>query len=79
MFFEIDAGLQMNINALLIPTAGSILNSESEEIINKSSPRQIFSRKLSLQDYRERKEKEVRQALFEEAQKTARNTKYSKQ
>jgi hypothetical protein len=76
---EIDPGLSMNINALWVPSAGSILNSESEEIINKSSPRRIFSRKLSLQDYRERKEKEVRQALFEEAQRTARNTKYAKQ
>jgi len=57
---EIEAGLNMNINSLLVPSAGSILNCESEEIINKSSPRQIFSRKLSLQDYRERREKEVR-------------------
>jgi hypothetical protein len=45
---EIDPGLSMNINALWVPSAGSILNSESEEIINKSSPRRIFSRKLSL-------------------------------
>lgn len=56
----IDPGLQMKISSQLIPQAGTILNCESENIINKSSPRIIFSRKLSLQDYQERKERIIK-------------------
>jgi len=73
---DLDPGLQMKINTILVPQPGTIINCESEEIVNKSSPRQIFSRKLSLQDYRERKQRIIKQVEKEEALKTARNSKY---